>query len=327
MPDDAPDPSFDALLADPRMALRRPPPHVSLTDLRRAANAFQARAPKSEVASVADHVVLGPGGPITVRLYRPTIERTAAILFCHGGGFILGNLDTHDAMCRTLANSSGRTVVAVDYRLAPEHPFPAALDDAQAALEWLRREARSLDLDPDPDPDRIAVAGDSAGGHIALGLALRCRDEDIPLDHIGLIYPLLDPAGGSASAVQFAQGYMLTASFLEWAWNAYRGEGVADPWFDLTHADLHGLPPTTIVTAQFDPLRDEGEALARRLGDAEVDVALRRHPGMIHGFAGLPQLTPVANEAIAFIAARIAASQISAPRISAAPSGSHRRGE
>jgi acetyl esterase len=271
---------------------------------------------------VADHVVLGPGGPITVRLYRPTIERTAAILFCHGGGFILGNLDTHDAMCRTLANSSGRTVVAVDYRLAPEHPFSAALDDAQAALEWLRREARSLDL----DPDRIAVAGDSAGGHIALGLALRCRDEDIPLDHIGLIYPLLDPAGDSASAVQFAQGYMLTASFLEWAWDAYRGDGAADPSFDLTYADLLRLPPTTIVTAQFDPLRDEGEALARRLGAAEVDVALRRYPGMIHGFVGLPQLTPVANEAIAFVAARIAASQISASQISAAPSGSRRRG-
>ncbi|KQN33121.1 alpha/beta hydrolase [Sphingomonas sp. Leaf38] len=311
MPDDAPDPAFDALLADPRMALRRPPPHVSLTDLRRAANAFQARAPKSEVASVADHVVPGPGGPIPVRVYRPALDRTAAILFCHGGGFILGNLDTHDAMCRTLANASGRTVVAVDYRLAPEHPFPAALDDAQAALEWLRGKARLLDL----YSDRIAVAGDSAGGHIALGLALRCRDEGVPLDHIGLIYPLLDPASDSASAMQFAQGYMLTASFLEWAWDAYRGDGGADPSFNLTRADLQRLPATTIVTAQFDPLHDEGEALARRLGDAEVDVALRRHPGMIHGFAGLPQLTPVANEAIAFVAARIAASQISAPQI------------
>ncbi len=315
MPDNAPDPAFGALLADPRMALRRPPPHVSLTDLRRAANAFQARAPKAEVTSVTDHVVPGPGGPIPVRVYRPAIDRTAAILFCHGGGFILGNLDTHDAMCRTLANSSGRTVVAVDYRLAPEHPTPAALDDAQAALEWLRREARSIDL----DADCIAVAGDSAGGHIALGLALRCRDDGVPLDHIGLIYPLLDPAGDSASAVQFAQGYMLTASFLAWAWDAYRGGGVADPSVDLTRADLHGLPATTIVTAQFDPLRDEGEALARRLGDAEVDVALRRYPGMIHGFAGLPQLTPVANAAIAFVASRIAPSQASESQASAPP--------
>ena len=321
MPDDAPDPAFDALLGDPRMALRRPPPHLFLTDLRRAANAFQASAPRSDVAAVADHVVPGPGGPIPVRLYRPTLERAAAILFCHGGGFIFGNLDTHDAMCRTLSNASGRTVVAVDYRLAPEHPFPAALDDAQAALEWLRRETRSLDL----DPDRIAVAGDSAGGHIALGLALRCRDEGVPLDHIGLIYPLLDPAGDSTSAVGFAQGYMLTASFLAWAWDAYRGGGVADPAVDLTRADLHGLPATTIVTAQFDPLRDEGEALARRLSNAEVDVALRRYPGMIHGFAGLPQLTPVADAAIAFVASRIAPSQASAPQLSGGPSGSPRR--
>lgn len=313
MSDDAPDPAFDALLADPRMALRRPPPHVSLTGLRRAANAFQGSAPKPFIASTVDHVVPGPGGPIPVRVYRPTLDRTAAILFCHGGGFIFGNLDTHDSICRTLAYASGRTVVAVDYRLAPEHHFPAALDDAQAALEWLRAEARLLDL----YSDRIAVAGDSAGGHIALGLALRCRDEGVPLDHIGLIYPLLDPASDSASAVQFAQGYMLTASFLEWAWDAYRGDGGADPSFDLTRADLQRLPATTIVTAQFDPLRDEGEALARRLGDAEVDVALRRYPGMIHGFAGLPQLTPVANEAIAFAAARIAASQIGGPKISA----------
>jgi acetyl esterase len=319
MPDDAPDPAFNALLADPRMALRRPPPHVSLTDLRHAANAFQARAPKPVVTSVADQIVPGLGGPIPVRLYRPTLERTAAILFCHGGGFLLGNLETHDAMCRTLANESGRTVVAVDYRLAPEHPFPAALDDAYAALEWVRREARSLDL----DFDRIAVAGDSAGGHIALGLALRCRDEGAPLDHLGLIYPLLDPAGDSASAIQFAQGYMLTASFVEWAWEAYRDDGAAAPSFDLTLADLHGLPAATIVTAQFDPLRDEGEALARRLSDADIDVALHRYPGMIHGFAGLPQLTPIADEAIAFVAARISAPSIKAPEINAAPSGSH----
>ena len=317
-PDQAPDAAFDALLADPRMALRRPPPHVSLAELRRAANAFQARAPRPVVASAVDHVVPGPSASIPVRLYRPTLDRTAAILFCHGGGFLLGNLETHDAMCRTLANASGRTVFAIDYRLAPEHPFPAALNDAQTVLEWLRREARTLDL----DSGHIAVAGDSAGGHIALGLALHCRDVDTPLDHIGLIYPLLDPSGDSASMAEFAQGYMLTASFLEWAWEAYRGDGPTGAWFDLTHGDLHGLPATTIVTAQFDPLRDEGEALARRLAHASVDVASRRYPGMIHGFAGLPQLTPVADEAIEFISTRMSASPISATL-----TGSHLQGE
>lgn len=304
MPDDRPDRAFDALLGDPRMALRRPPPHVALADLRRAAIAFQAAAPRPPIAAVVDAVVAGPGGPISVRLYRPTPASSGAILFCHGGGFVFGTLETHDAMCRTLANASGRVVVAVDYSLAPEHPFPAALDDAAAVLAWLLRGEASFDL----SPDRIAVVGDSAGGHIALGLALRCRDAGIALDHIGLLYPLLDPACNSASAVAFADGYMLTASFLDYAWAAYRGDGAAGPSFDLTLADLRGLPATTIVTAQFDPLRDEGEALARKMQAADGDVVLRRYAGMIHGFAGLPQMTPVAVEAIAFIARRISAS-------------------
>lgn len=295
------DPAFTALLADPRVALRRPPPGVPIAGLRTAANRFLARARGPDIDAAIDLDAEGPAGPIPVRLYRPFAEPVLPlILFIHGGGFLFGNLDTHDAMCRTLAVASGAAVAAVDYRLAPEARFPAPLDDCRAALDRLRRKAGPLGL----DEARVAVAGDSAGGQLAVALALSSAT---PLRHLALLYPLLDPARGSASARAFAEGHMLTGSFLDWAWDAYAPEARDDPLFDLGLADLSGLPPTTVVTAEFDPLRDEGEAFARRLEDFGIDTVLQRYPGMIHGFAGLPHVTPVANDAIGFAAARLRA--------------------
>ena len=301
------DPAFAALLSDPRVALRRPPSGNSIDELRMAANRFLAKAPRPQIHSTVDYSVGTLAGPLTLRLYRPSSQPgLPIILFVHGGGFILGNLESHDAMARELANRANAAIVAVDYRLAPEYPFPAGLDDCMSALEWVIAEAGALDL----DPTRISLAGDSAGGQLAVATALRHAGSGTRLRHVALLYPLLDPHRAHPSARTLAEDYMLTGSFIEWAWSAYRGRPeVADsPLFDVDHADLENFPPTTIVTAQFDPLRDEGEAFAARLARAGVPVELECYGGMIHGFAGFPHLTPVANEAIDFMAQRLASS-------------------
>lgn len=301
--DEAVDPAFAALLADRRMALRRPPPELPIEIIRAAANSFMASAVGPPVKEVFDLLVEGPGGRLPIRIYLPSDAPTLpVILFCHGGGFAFGNLDTHDAMCRTLAVSARAAVVAVDYRVAPDWPFPAALDDCAAALAWIRTSGAQHRL----DATRLAIAGDSAGGQLAIATALSSRS----IAHLALLYPMLDPHRASASIRDFGEGFMLTESFLEWAWEVYQGNASApaDPRFDLNLADLTGFPDTTVVTAALDPLRDEGEAFADRLASAGVAIDTRRFAGMIHGFAGMSHLTPVANEAIGYVGHRIAAS-------------------
>lgn len=303
------DPAFAPLLADSRVALRRPPPNLAMVDLRRAANAFMAAAPRPAVAAVEELSAPGSVAPVPLRLYRPSDRRDLPlIVFVHGGGFLFGNLDTHDAMCRTLANESGAAVVAVDYRLSPEHPYPAPLHDCWNALAWLTCTAGLVGL----DSDRIAIAGDSAGGQLAIATALLASTNGASLRHVGLLYPLIDPTCRSASITDFATGYVLTKSFLDWCWEAYgkSSANLSDPLFNLNLADLNGFPTTTIVTAGFDPLRDEGERFAHRLRDAGAQVQLQRYTGMIHGFGGLAHITPVANHAISFIARRLRASLI-----------------
>jgi acetyl esterase len=291
------DPALAALLADPRIALRPPPPGLSLAQYRAAVNGFLARALRPPVAVIKPLAAIGPAGNVSLRLYAPRLgDGLPLVVFVHGGGFVFGDLDTHDAMCRRLAIEAEAAVVAIDYRLAPEHPFPAALEDCRAAFAWLVANADALGL----DSSRIAVAGDSAGGQLAAAMML--DPGGARLRHLALIYPLIDPARTSASQRVLDDGYMLTGGFLDWAWQSYAKPGSSgEPGFDLTKADVKGLPPTTIITAQFDPLRDEGEVFAARLRDAGVATTLRRYDGMIHGFAGLPQFTPVAAEAIAFI--------------------------
>lgn len=301
------DPAFAALLSDPRVSLRRPPPGISIDEVRVAANRFLVKAPRPQIHSAVDYSVGTLAGPLSVRLYRPSSQPgLPIILFVHGGGFIFGNLETHDAMARELANRTNAVIVTVDYRLAPEYPFPAALDDCISALDWVITEAAALTV----DSTRISLAGDSAGGQLAVATALRCSGSGPRLRHVALLYPLLDPHRASPSARALAEGYMLTGSFIEWAWSAYSGspEMPDSPLFDVEHAVLDNFPPTTIVTGQFDPLRDEGEAFFARLERAGVPVELKCYDGMIHGFAGFPDLTPVANEAIDFLAQRLASS-------------------
>ncbi len=295
------DPAFAELLADRRSELRAPPAHVAIDDLRAGNKAYLVTAPKTPIHAIDDRQIPGPAGPLNVRVYRPTsAARLPVIVFCHGGGFVLGDLDTHDSVCHRLAHSSGCAVVAVDYRRAPETRFPGALDDCTAALRWLANHATDFDL----DGQRIALCGDSAGGNLAAATALRARREGPDVRHVALLYPMLDPACNTESMQAYGRGYLLARSGVQWSWSQYLGaaDDADNPLVALLQADLAGLPTTSVVTAECDPLRDEGEALAGRLRAAGVQVVARRYAGMVHGFAGLPQITSVATQAIDAIA-------------------------
>lgn len=297
-----PDQELTALLSDPRVALRAPSPDVSLDRYRAAANKFLSRAPRPAIAIVRDLEATIDTHALALRLYAPREDAALPlVLFVHGGGFVFGNLDTHDALCRHLAIAADACVIAVDYRLAPENPFPAALNDVERALRWSLEHALELNV----DAARVALAGDSAGGQLCIATAL--RSPDVAIRHLGLFYPLIDPAQASASQRDFGEGYMLTGAFLRWAWHAYAPSGeYHDPLLDLTRAALENLPPLTIVTAALDPLRDEGEAFAARARDAGQFVSLQRFDGMIHGFAGLPQPPAAAAKAIDFVGRSLA---------------------
>jgi acetyl esterase len=234
--------------------------------------------PPIAVADVRDVDAAG----VLARLYRPDGASGGALLFMHGGGWALGSVDTHDALCRELASGSGATVLSVDYRLVPEHPFPAALDDCDTAWDWLRPASDELGI----DSDRLALGGDSAGGSLATGLALRVRDRREPPARLQLlVYPCLDPALESASANEFANGFRLTRANMRWFWRSYLGG--AQPTSAAAPAlaeDLSGLPPAVVVTASHDVLRDEGEAFAARLRASGVPSELVRVDGTLHGF-------------------------------------------
>ncbi|GAA5113869.1 alpha/beta hydrolase [Pseudonocardia adelaidensis] len=231
------------------------------------------------VGKVADDVVDGPAGPVPVRVYTPVEDRGRVVTYLHGGGWVVGDLDTHDPVCRRVANAVGATLVAVDYRLAPEHPYPAPLDDTMAALAW------TADRYPGR---RHVVAGDSAGASLAAGAALRARDEKGPgLAAQLLVYPAADPSMGMPSMRENGEGYFLTRADMAWFYDQYlptRAQRAA-PLIDLLRApDLAGLPPAVVATAEFDPLRDEGDAYAERLRAAGVEVRHVPGPGLIHGY-------------------------------------------
>jgi acetyl esterase len=256
------------------------------------------------IHAVRDLKVRGAAeGQLLVRLYTPTAARhLPLIVFFHGGGFVICNVGMYDDLCKLLANYSGCAVASVEYRLAPEAPFPAALEDCYAALKALAAQGEALGI----DATRIAVAGDSAGGNLAAATALLARDRNGPaLRYQGLIYPCVDPECGSESARSLATGYLLTRNSMLWFWGHYlkSPEDKGNPLASPLKANLAGLPPATVVTAEFDPLRDEGEAYADRLRAAGVAVSARRYLGMIHGFASMPYVTPVAMAVLADLGA------------------------
>jgi acetyl esterase len=261
--------------------------------------------PAPEIGAVsdlrADH--------IPFRLYRPknvpTSTRLPALIFFHGGGWVIGDLETHDVLCRQLTAAAGISVVNVDYRLAPEHRYPAAVEDAWAATRWVETHAAELAI----DPTRLAVGGDSAGGNLAAVVALLARDQGGPsLALQVLTYPVTDVAAESPSYAEFADGFLLTRDSMRWFIEHYvperkdRLDWRASP---LRAASLAGVAPALVVTAGFDPLRDEGEAYARRLREAGVRVDMICYGGMIHGFAPMGRLIETGNRAVAHAAASL----------------------
>lgn len=239
----------------------------------------------SPVAKVEERTIPGPAVAIPVRIYTPPGESPfPALIYFHGGGWVVGNLDTHDVCCRDLANGARCIVVSVDYRLSPENKFPAAADDAYAAALWVAEQASALGV----DSNRIAVGGDSAGGNLATVACLMARDRGGPaLIYQVLIYPVTDFNLDTPSYRENAEGYYLTREKMAYFWNQYlanQADGAHSYASPLRRVDLRGLPPALVVTAGYDPLRDEGETYARRLEEAGVAVTLARYQDMIHGF-------------------------------------------
>lgn len=288
---------------------RKPYREQTLASVRENQFAILAFAGASEpVARIHERTIPGPGGAIPVRIYTPASHSglLPVLVYFHGGGWVLGTLDTHDNVCRQLANQTPCVVVAVDYRLAPEHKFPAAVEDADAAVVWVAEHADEIGA----DATRVAVGGDSAGGNLAAVVAQIARDRGSPpVAFQLLIYPVTDHyAAGMASYEENADGYYLTRDSMIWFIDHYLrdSEDKGDPRFaPLRQPDLRGLPPALVMTAEYDPLRDEGERYVERLRAAEVPTRLIRYDGMIHGFFRLPAAMSRANQAIADAAASL----------------------
>jgi acetyl esterase len=264
--------------------------------LRRHARMAAGRQP---IGAVRDLTVAGR----PARLYTPSLSRGPLLVFFHGGGFMHGDLESHDGPCRFLAERSGWRVLAVDYRLGPEQPFPAAYDDAVAAYRWVVEHAADLDV----DPERLAVGGDSAGGNLAAVTAIEAARSGLPLALQLLVYPATDAVRDTASARRFAEGFYLTGAFMRLANASYVGDhDPRDPRISPLYAELPaGLAPAYVATAGFDPLRDEGEAYARRLQAAGVPTRLRRFDDQIHGFFNVVGMGRSARAANAEIAAAL----------------------
>ena len=233
------------------------------------------------------------------RLYRPAADGPVpTLVYLHGGGFVIGDLDTHDQTCRVLCRRADLAVLSVDYRLAPEHPFPAAVEDALAAVTWAADHLADLG-----GGERLGVGGDSAGGNLAAVAAQTLRDR---VHAQVLVYPATHMAGDYPSRVENAEGYFLDMATMEWFAAHYLGEGadLADPQHSPLLGDLAGLPPALVVTAEYDPLRDEGEAYAAALADAGVPVDLVRFDGLVHGFIDMGPMSPAAAAALDDVADR-----------------------
>lgn len=295
------DPQVEAVLAPLREA-----PVVDFWSLepsvvRANFGSFGAEAAPPPVAKIENRGIPGPAGELPVRIYTPDGAGPFPLLmFFHGGGFVVCDLDSHDALARSLCGGAGAVVVSVDYRLAPEAKFPAAPEDCHAATRWAVDNAASIGA----DGARVAVAGDSAGGNLAAVVAQLAKQRGGPaLAHQLLLYPVTAHDFTTPSYEENAEGYFLTRDMMQWFWHHYleRAEDGQDPMAaPLRAKDLSGLPPATVVTAEYDPLRDEGEAYARRLDEAGVPTQAVRYDGVIHGFVSMYEQIDKGREAIEF---------------------------
>jgi acetyl esterase len=288
---------------------RRVPPTygVSVETAREQQDELLSMPDPQSVGDVQNFTIPGPERPIPVRVYAPENgpnEPLGVFVTFHGGGWVVGDLDTHDPFCRAVTNAAGCLVISVDYRRAPEHPFPAAVEDCYAAVEWAAEYAPDLG----GDPERVAVGGDSAGGNLAAAVTLLARDRDGPdLCHQSLIYPAVNSAVGTDfdSYEENAEGYLLERESMEWFEERYiqddldaRNEYAAP----LLARDLGGLPPATVITAGFDPLRDEGIAYVDRLEESGVAVEHEHFPGMIHGFVSMLDVVDRSHDGVETVA-------------------------
>jgi acetyl esterase/lipase len=292
-----------AVLLDLIAAAGLPPMSESTPEAARAgfrALTVDSRPPESlpEVASVEEIAVPGGAGDRPARVYRPSLPGPLpTIVLLHGGGFVIGDLDTHDLTARTLANECEAVVVSVDYRLAPEHPWPAGVEDAIAATRWASSSLASLGGDA-----RLAVAGDSAGGNLAAVVAQTLRDDGIPLTGQLLLYPVTDGRGSYTSQEENGTGYFLDLETMIWFDQQYVGHlpdvDATDPRLAPLHGNLSGLAPAVVVVAEYDPLRDDGLAYAAALSAAGVPVEVRVFEGLIHGFADMGRHSAAAQAAV-----------------------------
>jgi acetyl esterase len=262
----------------------KPLQEIPLPDVRAMAAPPEIGGPERSLHRVHDTTIPGPNGSLAVRVYQPSGDANLpGLVYFHPGGFVLGNLDMVDRQCRELAHQSGAVVVSVDYRLAPENPFPAAVDDAYAATRYVAEHAGSFGI----DPARLAVGGESAGGNLAAVVAVLARDNGNPrLVFQLLVTPVTDFTDDSPSLREFATGLFLTTAMHEYFMRLYLPNSAdhRNPRASPMLADLHGVAPALVITAECDPIRDQGEAYARKLAAADVAVTLTRYDGMIHSF-------------------------------------------
>lgn len=298
------DPDAAAVLNAFREAGRPPYETLSPTEARQLYLAGRvATNPEPPVIASAESLTIpGPAGPIPARVYKPLRLRAAnglspCLVFFHGGGWVIGNLDSHDVVCRTLADAGELIVVSVDYRLAPEHRFPAAVEDAVASTEWISSNAQSLGV----DAAQLFVGGDSAGGNLASVVAIHAREAGPKIAGQILIYPATDFSMSHPSHSEPETSALLTHSVIRWFRDHYLNgaDGIGD-WraSPARMKSLSGLPPAFVLTAGADPLRDEGDEFAMRLGNAGVPVVYRTYPGQFHGFLTMGKLLPKAGEAV-----------------------------
>ena len=308
-------PEVEAMRARKAREGTRPLYTLSLAEARATDLAdIQAASGAGEpVAAVTDRTVPGPGGEMRIRIYEPDHDEPdrdgsrPALVYFYGGGWTLGNLETCDAICRALTNAAGCVTVSVEYRLAPEHPFPAAVEDCYAGLSWVAANAAELGV----DPARLAVGGDSAGGNLAAAVTLLSRDQGGPaLRHQLLVYPNTDFQWDPEALRAHEDPLLFNRWSVEWYQSHYLTEekdGLSPLASPLRAESLAGLPDATVVTAEYDPLRDQGEEYARRLEEAGAAVEVRRYDGMAHGFFAMFGAFTLGREAIDYAAERLAA--------------------